>query len=547
MKNKKYLLLMTSLLIFPIIVNASNSEDSSFLLFAFIWEAFTSIHYSVGIFMPLSKAITKTGNSKVTFWKLFFLRAGILLVLTPIYPMMFIVDFITLFIGAFILGIAHSIKKATSISASTSSRNIVVPVNNQKINCPKCGYLVLDANQYCPKCGTPIHKISETAKMKCEYCQSEINGYVDKCPYCGAENKNRINNPPPTTQKETTPLLSANAGIPFSKNEVNNNVFKSENQLLKELITKEMNNNPENMNQTLPGVERRKSILTLIYAIILDIFAIIYVGYHTSLLVILFFLLVLTIIYLVIVKKYNTVQYIMKEVKQRPDEKISYITASILSSGTSGKTGYRIMRITILLIAIGLPFYFFQTPHLIYEKNGDGYAVRYYTLGLLKQDTKIEIPKKYKGKKVTSIRGDVFKNVFTVEEIVLPDTINEIRGGAFHNCFSLRTINLPVGITEIHGSTFENCYSLESINIPEGVTRIGGSAFRECYNLREVTIPKSVIEIGSSAFRRTDIKEVCISSSAYVNERAFKETYPSISYYENDCQRTENSGGYYGY
>ena len=461
---------------------------------------------------------------------------------------MFIVDFISMFIGAFIIGTIRTAKVLKGEIALPTYNAKVVPTVNQKVSCPKCGYLVLDANKVCPKCGTSLQGATLTIpKVKCEYCNQEMEGTLEKCPHCGAENKNKVTIAEQVQTGGAITYLNANEGTPFNKNAVDSIVFKSEKEILKDLITKELNNDSSNHGKTLKDVEVRKSIMTLIYALIIDILMVVYAAYHTELLLILFLLLVLTIVYLILISKYNVTKYIMKEVKQRPDEKISYVTASIMSSGIYGKMGFKLIRLVVLILAISVPIYFFQEPHFIYEKNGEDYALRYYTLGLFKYDTKIEIPETYNGKKVTSIRGDVFKNVYYVEEVVLPDTINEIRGGAFQNCYSLKKINLPVGITEIHGSTFENDYELESIDIPEGVTRIGGSAFRECHKLSHVTIPKTVLEIGSSAFRRTALRNVCISQNAYVNERAFKETYPSIVYYENNCESNTTSGDYYGY
>lgn len=134
--------------------------------------------------------------------------------------------------------------------------------------------------------------------------------------------------------------------------------------------------------------------------------------------------------------------------------------------------------------------------------------------------------------KVTEINGETFKNCTSLETVNLHDNINSIHGETFMNCTSLTNITLPKNITEIKGSTFENCTSLKKIDIPEGVTRIGGSAFRDCSRLAIVTIPKSVNEIGSSAFRNCyQLDEVTISKSAYVNERAFKNSSTTIKYY----------------
>ena len=45
---------------------------------------------------------------------------------------------------------------------------------------------------------------------------------------------------------------------------------------------------------------------------------------------------------------------------------------------------------------------------MIYEKDGDNYAVRYYSLSL-KNVSSVEIPDTYNGRDVIGIRGNVFK------------------------------------------------------------------------------------------------------------------------------------------
>lgn len=148
-----------------------------------------------------------------------------------------------------------------------------------------------------------------------------------------------------------------------------------------------------------------------------------------------------------------------------------------------------------------------------------------------------------------------FSHCASIKEITIPRNVTEINGQTFEYCTSLRTINLhnniisihgetftgdsaldnvilPSEIKEIRGNTFEGCSSLTSINIPEGVTRIGGHAFYGCSKLKSVYVPTTVKEIGSSAFRRCyNLRNITIPRNAVINERAFKESPTSISYY----------------
>ena len=102
MKRLKRILIYI-LMMMPSIVFASNGEGSFPLGIALGMEAFVSIHMSVFVLIPLSKIISKDNNKQV-FWILFGIRAVILLFCDFfVTPAIAIVDFISVFIGAFIL------------------------------------------------------------------------------------------------------------------------------------------------------------------------------------------------------------------------------------------------------------------------------------------------------------------------------------------------------------------------------------------------------------------------------------------------------------
>ncbi len=194
------------------------------------------------------------------------------------------------------------------------------------------------------------------------------------------------------------------------------------------------------------------------------------------------------------------------------------------------------------------------------QENGDCYTV----IGLNSNKTEIEIKPSYKGKKVTSINDNAFKNCSQITSITIPDSVTSIGASAFYGCSSLESITLPfIGVSKtasngydqvfgyifgytitssgssISGATcqyskynsksesyeyyyyipsslktvvlsnsvssigndaFYNCSRLTSITIPDSVTSIGDSAFRDCSGLTNITIPDSVTSIGYSAF-----------------------------------------------
>ena len=482
------------------------------------------------------------------------------------------------------------------------------PVTDNKIvECPKCKNKTNIANDKCPLCGTSLKELRTTTPpdkpkvhpTKCPACNNPVKKTDNYCEMCGAP------------VDDTYETINAKYGVSINKHEYNKALFLSnENSMINTLVNEELKKYSGFFGKTLPSIEIRKIIMAVILSVVIFIFNTIYASFHTNMSLMLFIFFFVLVFYLNAITKKNLKTYIAEQIKLRPDEKISYIIASIMSASKSRVT-YGICRIAIIAIGLLLSLGLFATPHYIYEKVDGGYNLRYYTYGILTKETKIVIPKTYKNEKVIGIRGDVFKNVTTVEEVEIADSVTEIRGGtfencrnlkkvklptnliriggsafknceslqtidlpnalteigggafynctslqsiylpesikeiggeAFYNCYSLKEVIIPPKVTEIRGSTFEECEDLERVVIPEGVTRIGGSAFRSCYQLKDVTIPKTVTEIGSSAFRTTSIENVCVSSNAYINERAFKDTNAKIAYYEDDCvyQEPEN-------
>lgn len=322
-------------------------------------------------------------------------------------------------------------------------------------------------------------------------------------------------------------------------------------------------------------VKTKKIILTAIF-VTLNIIFICSIFFHLPV----FFYLVEVLnvlLYFIFLRKYNTVKYILKEVKARQDEDISNVVYSIINGQNS--KNYSFIYIVVIIASFILPIFLFINPHVFYEKSDDGYYVRFYTFGLT-NFTSVSIPDNYNGEEVVGIRGNVFANMYFLRSVDLPDTITTIRGKAFMNDYMLSEVNIPSGLvylggssfknchsletvelpdtltflggesfmnasslksiklssslTEIRGNTFENCSSLEVIEIPNGVTRIGGHAFYGNSSLTTVTISKysKLKEIGSSAFREcSNLEEITIPLNASVNPRAFKNSPTIVNRY----------------
>ncbi len=150
----------------------------------------------------------------------------------------------------------------------------------------------------------------------------------------------------------------------------------------------------------------------------------------------------------------------------------------------------------------------------------------------------IVIPATHKGKPVTQIVQEGFKDADNLTKITIPPSINRIATNAFEKCPELEDIyitdvkawmdisyggsksrpnsfgnvhvmdkngneitrlEIPAGTTSIEAKTFQN-FSVTSVVIPEGVTAIGNEAFASCEELTDVELPQSVTSIANSAF-----------------------------------------------
>ena len=406
--------------------------------------------------------------------------------------------------------------------------------------------------------------------IKCPTCNNIIDISSTNCPVCGAPiDKSKINIPVGDNSSVQNKIITANDF---------DSIYRLPQEImLEQFIRRELVKAgiDEKSNLIPSEIAKRKNILNIIFSILIFVYiSLIFFHFPISTYVI---GLVFVLIFLLYPRKYNLMLYLKKQIKARPGEKISNIIMNTKNTFVVNDINKKF--IIYILAAFILPLVIFSTPKIIYEKVDGGYAVRYYIFGLTNFKT-ATIPETHNNKKVVSLRGNTFSNMFFLESVDLPNSIKEIRGQAFKNCFklvnvelpkeleylgggafyndisikeidlpdtltylggeafynasSLKRIKLSQNLTEIRGNTFEGCTSLKSIIIPDSVTRIGGHAFYENSSLTEVIISENskLSEIGSSAFRKCDsLKKITIPSTTSVNSRAFKESPTQISYY----------------
>ena len=386
----------------------------------------------------------------------------------------------------------------SDINNSTTTQ---VAVNKEIIVCPKCKKELNAANTRCTACGTLLKNIETTTVQElkemvvpdvCPMCHTKFEKTYKYCIGCGASLQSLQGNP------------NAKLGVPLNKNEYHSYLFESNEMLMVQgIVDSELSRFPDYKKKTLPEIERRKVVMTIILAIITLIINGIYAAFHTNFGALAIMIAIALIVYFKMLNAKNIRTYIIKQVKLRPNEKISYIVASTLSASITKHT-YRLSRILIFAAGLLISFALFATPHFIYEKVENGYNLRYYTLGIVTGSDKVVVPSSYKNEPVVGIRGDVFKNVSTLKEIEIADSVLEIRGGAFEGCTNLEKIKLSESLKKISGSMFKKCYKLKEITIPNSVEEIDGGAFAACSSLEYVKLSSNLKTIGGEAFRECE-------------------------------------------
>lgn len=134
-----------------------------------------------------------------------------------------------------------------------------------------------------------------------------------------------------------------------------------------------------------------------------------------------------------------------------------------------------------------------------------------------KSISSVVIPSMYKGKAVTALGREAFRNCSKLTDITIPASVSSIEYYAFGSCAELTSITLPDSITSIGVGAFHSCKKLKEITLPTSVTSIGNSAFISCSELTEITIPNGVKSIEKDLFNACmKLTKITIPSSVTV-------------------------------
>ncbi len=158
---------------------------------------------------------------------------------------------------------------------------------------------------------------------------------------------------------------------------------------------------------------------------------------------------------------------------------------------------------------------------------------------------------KFKGNSLVSIGDTVFANCASLkkitlpknlhfishsafsssglEEIVLPDKMENLWDSAFEDCKALKKVTLSKQIKEIRPRCFEGCTQLNEIVIPEKTEVIREEAFTGCEALENVIFEGAVDEIEKNAFSGTPFLEKAKIGNYCIINGLLLETYGEVA------------------
>ena len=89
---------------------------------------------------------------------------------------------------------------------------------------------------------------------------------------------------------------------------------------------------------------------------------------------------------------------------------------------------------------------------------------------------------------VITIGAGAFINNFSIEHIILPESLKLIGEAAFEWCENLKTIETNINLKEIIKYAFHGCYDLRSFDIPASLTEIDYFVFNGCSSLQSFNV-----------------------------------------------------------
>ncbi len=127
--------------------------------------------------------------------------------------------------------------------------------------------------------------------------------------------------------------------------------------------------------------------------------------------------------------------------------------------------------------------------------------------------------------------GTAYAGSNKMEEILLPEGLEEIGDEAFIYASDLKTINFPSSLKKIGTSAFEDCYGLNNVILNQGLEEIETCAFSEA-GMEMLTIPSSVKKVGSRIAGQYSSVNIVVEGSADGFDKDFASPWDTVTFNE---------------
>ena len=121
---------------------------------------------------------------------------------------------------------------------------------------------------------------------------------------------------------------------------------------------------------------------------------------------------------------------------------------------------------------------------------------------------------------ITNIGGDLFFQCGSLEKMEIPSKVVSLYG-TFGDCHKLREVTFRGNnINTIGTNTFGNCEVLDNLVIPEYVENINGTAFNNCKKLNNITVKSANFIYEDGMLMNSNKNKLIFLSSKYYSDKA---------------------------
>ncbi len=117
------------------------------------------------------------------------------------------------------------------------------------------------------------------------------------------------------------------------------------------------------------------------------------------------------------------------------------------------------------------------------------------------------------------VGSEAFKEVKTLKEIIMPDSLEEIQAEAFYDCDGLTSVTLGKNVKTISGyGAFSHCDNLASITLSEALSgeNIGWNIFTYSKNLTTVYVPAGCADVPKAIYGYENLQDIFVINEAGV-------------------------------